>query len=75
MGNESMARTNKQIVEDANALAAEFYASAGYVAKKGFRFDLSCHPQELLMWRMACLAYERIQGTEVEQALAELEDE
>lgn len=68
-----MARTDKQIVEDANDLARKFYLALGYQAKKGFRFDLSCHPQERDMWRLACLAYEEIHGTDVEEALDALE--
>jgi hypothetical protein len=69
-----MARTNKQTVDDANKLAREFYGAHGYRAKEGFRFDLSAHPQERLMWRLACLAYDVIQGTEVEEALTAIDD-
>ncbi len=70
-----MARTAQEIVNDANDLAREFYSLLGYSAQEGFRFDLSHHPQEQAMWRMACLAIDRLQGTEVEEAVAELEDE
>ncbi|SDD93153.1 hypothetical protein SAMN05216337_101775 [Bradyrhizobium brasilense] len=67
-------RTEQQIVDDANNLAREFYAMLGYRAQEGFRFDLSRHPQEQAMWSMACRAYEVIQGTDVEDALAQLSD-
>lgn len=68
-------RTEKQIVDDANDLAREFYAILGYQAKEGFRFDLSAHPQEQAMWLMACVAYERIHGTDVEEALEAMNDQ
>lgn len=68
-------RTEKQIVDDANELARGFYKLMGYEVKEGFRFDLSCHPQERTCWNMAVLAYDFIQGTDVEGALATCEDE
>lgn len=67
-----MAMTDKQIVQRANQLAREFYAQIGYEAKVGFRFDLSCHPQERAMWRCACCAMEMLLGTDPDDALSNL---
>lgn len=71
---QKMSRTEEQIVDDANELARDFYSILGYEAREGFRFDLSAHPQEQAMWRMACHAFEKIHGTDVEDALETLND-
>lgn len=68
-------RTEEQIVDDANALARVFYGILGYQVEPGYRFDEATHPQEVAMWRMAVIAYENIEGTDVEDALEQLEDE
>jgi len=67
-------RTNEQVVRDANELARKFYSMNGCKVKKGFNFESSCHPQERLMWDMAVKAYEVIDGTDVDDALADIED-
>lgn len=67
--------TDREIVEKCNELAREFYLHHGCQVKKGFRFDLSTHPQEQQMWRMAVFAFDFLLDTDVENALAELEDE
>lgn len=67
-------RTEKEIVDDANALARVFYGILGYQVEAGYRFDEATHPQEVAMWRMAVIAYENIEGTDVEDALGCLED-
>lgn len=70
-----MSRTEKDIVADANALARVFYGILGYQVQPGYRFDEATHPQEQAMWKMAVIAYENIEGTDVEDALNQLEDE
>lgn len=67
-------RTEQQIVDDANALARVFYGILGYQVEPGYRFDEATHPQEVAMWSMAVIAYENIEGTDVEDALACIED-
>lgn len=69
-----MPRTEKEIVADANALARVFYGLLGYQVEPGYRFDAATHPQESAMWAMAVVAYENIEGTDVEEALACIED-
>lgn len=68
-------RTNQQIVDDCNKLARLFYASLGYQVEDGYRFDQARHPQERGMWNQAVIAYDHIEGTDVEDALAQVEDD
>lgn len=67
-------RTEEMIVADANRLAKIFYGLLGYTVKDGYRFDQARHPQEQAMWKMAVIAYENIEGTDVEDALAQIEE-
>lgn len=45
-----------------NGLARKFYAQMGYVVKEGFDFSASRHPQELMCYRMAEIAWEEFMG-------------
>lgn len=65
----------QEIVDSANELARTFYRAMGYVVEEGYRFDQARHPQERGMWNMAAIAYDHIEGTDVDAALDELEDE
>lgn len=67
-------RTEQKIVDDANALARVFYSMLGYEVASGYRFDKATHPQEKAMWNMAVVAYENIEGTDVDDALNQIED-
>lgn len=67
-----MRRSDKQIVADANELAREFYGLMGYLVPPGHDFRLAMHPQEQMCWKMAVCAYERISGTDVENAVDNL---
>lgn len=64
-------RTEKQLVGEGNELAREFYRCMGYVRPDGYRFDKATHPQEILCWNMACLAYDHIEGTDLQSAADE----
>lgn len=68
-------KTNREIVDGANALARRLYALRGYAVPEGYRFDRATHPHEVEAWQAAVLAYEFIDCTDVENALAECEDE
>ena len=68
-------RTDQQIVDDASELAREFYRIRGYVVPEGYRFDQATHPHEIASWQQAVHAYDFIQGTDVEDALAQIGDE
>lgn len=68
-------RTSREIVDDANALARVFYGILGYQVEPGYRFDQATHPQEEAVWGMAVIAYENIEGTDVEDALNDILDD
>ena len=59
-------RSNEFLMKQTNALARLYYLMNGYRVEEGFRFDLSSHPQEVLMWRMACMAQRVLTSTEVQ---------
>jgi hypothetical protein len=65
----------QEIVDGCNELARLFYASHGYQVEFGYRFDKARHPQERGMWNMAVMAFEHIEGTDVEECLREIEDD
>lgn len=53
---------DERVRDRLNRLAREFYVCMGYVASKGFRFDQSQHPTELMCYRMAEIAFEEFTG-------------
>lgn len=70
----SALKTAKQIVDEANTLARLFYEGHGYEVEEGYRFDQAHHPQEVGMWNLAAIAYEHIKGTDINDALSELDE-
>jgi len=67
-------RTDRELVAECNELARIFYANRGFKVRRGYRFDQAGHPEELAMWRLACLAYDHIEGTDPDEAANNLED-
>ena len=65
-------RTDREIVDQTNELAAKLYLLWGYKASEGFRFDKSNHGHEQIAWQQACIAQEMLTGTDVDDCLAEL---
>lgn len=65
--------TDEELVNKATELAGRFYAAHGYSHREGFKYWESPHPQERLMWEMACDAFEFIRGSDVRSALDEIE--
>lgn len=65
--------TDEELVEAAIELAGKFYSMLGYVHRPGFKYWESQHPQERLMWDMACEAFEHCRGSDVISALDEVE--
>jgi hypothetical protein len=63
----------RQIVEQTNALARQFYAIMSSHVPKGYRFERSTHPKEVQVWRMACAAQSFLTDTDVEILVAALE--
>lgn len=68
-------RDDETIVSQTIALAGQFYEAHGYTHTEGFRYWESTHPQERLMWRLACLAQLELTDTDPEDALQELEED
>jgi hypothetical protein len=70
-----MLKSDAELVDECNKLAQMFYRSHGYdVGPKYLMYDAT-HPQERAMWNMAVMAYEHIDGTDIEEALRNLEAE
>lgn len=71
-------RTDKQIVDETNTLARKFYYAMGYDVDADFKFyteAVNRHPHETMCWNMACEAQEMLTGTDVRDALDNLEGE
>lgn len=69
------ARTSQQILDQTNELARRFYAihDRGGKVEKGFRFDLSEHPQEEQCWRMAAEAQLFLTDTDLSDVQSDLD--
>jgi hypothetical protein len=68
----SRRKTDQQIVDGANALAHQFYRMTGYVAPPDVKFWEEERSRERLAWDMAVLAYDHIEKTCVQSAVANL---
>lgn len=68
-------KTDAEIVAACNELARLFYKANGYDVPEGYRFDEAHHPQELGMWNLAVMAYDHIEGTDVECAIDNLDQD
>lgn len=71
---DGAAITDEELVKSALSLADKFYVLYGNISRPEFKFYESSHPMEQLMWDMACTAYDLISGTDIENALANIED-
>ena len=67
-------KTPVELRDLANELARELYVIRGYEVPKGYRFDRANHPHEIEAWRGARAAFEILQGTDLDDVLAELEE-
>jgi hypothetical protein len=67
-------RTAEQVVRAANELARELYSAFGYAVPDGFRFDRATNGRQKMMWDLAAVAIESIEGTDINEARSELED-
>lgn len=68
-------KTNRELIRDANELARHFYKSMGYEVPDDYQFHQATHPQERGCWNLASIAYEFLTDTDLENALAVVEDE
>ena len=67
--------TDEQIVAKGLELARMLYKAHGYEVPEGFKFYDSQHPQEQSMWNLACIAFEELTGTDLNDALANCEED
>jgi hypothetical protein len=63
------------IVRRCNNLARTFYKMQGCEVPDDFKFYQAHHPAEVGCWNMAVAAYEQITFTDVDDCLAQAEDE
>lgn len=66
--------TNRELIDAAIKLAGDFYTQMGYSHRPGFKYWESPHPQEQMVFAMACRAFEFIRGSDVMDAIDGLED-
>lgn len=65
--------SDEEIIANANLLAAALYRLRGYQARPGHRFDQATHPHETEAWQGAVVAFALLTGTDVEDALSNIE--
>ena len=65
-------KSNEEIILEANELARKFYKMLGKERSEDFNFFSATHPEEARMWNQAVIAYDHINGADVENALDEL---
>lgn len=70
-----MDKTDRELVDDCNALARLFYKMQGYQVPNDYKMYDAHHPHEVGCWSMAVAAYEHIQGTSIEDCQSNLEQE
>jgi hypothetical protein len=68
-------KTVADIVHEGNTLARLFYGSMGYVVPDDYKFYEATHPQEVGCWNQAVIAYDHIEGTDLDDCLAEWLDD
>lgn len=66
-------KTVSEIVQEGNELARQFYRSMGCVVPEDHKFYEARHPQERGCWNLAVIAYEYIEGTDLEECLEEMQ--
>lgn len=64
------AKTDEQIIQEANELAREFHRQNGYEVPDGFTFYDSDNPRAIKAWNFAVIAYEFLTGTDLTDVLS-----
>lgn len=67
-------RTEREIIDQTNALARRLYEIRGYEIREGYRFDLATHPHEVEAWEGACAAQLMLTDTDPRDALANCDE-
>jgi len=52
--------THKQLTKNHNKLARLFYKNLGYTVDGNYEFQKAKHPQEIMCWNMAVIAFEEL---------------
>lgn len=68
-------KTDRQLVDEANELARRLASVQGFQVPANFRFEAATNPRARVVWEMVRIAYEVIEGTSIEDAVTNLEDE
>lgn len=68
-------KSDEEIVAAGLELARRIYGSMGYQVPVGYKFYDATHPQERGMWNIAVMAFEELTGTDLQDALANIEDQ
>lgn len=69
-------RQEQERAEHTERLKAQrLYRVRGYSVPEGYRFDTATHPHEVQCWQLAEIAFERLQGTELQEILNQIEDD
>lgn len=68
-------KTDAEIVQAGEDLARLFYKMQGHVRHPSFQFRKATHPQERLVWAMACKAFEELLATDLQDTADNLEEE
>lgn len=63
--------TVAEVVAEGSELARKMYKAQGYEVREGYEFYNATHPQESGCWVPACIAYDHIEGTDLEECLHE----
>jgi hypothetical protein len=67
-------KSDEQIVAAGLELARRIYKAMGYEVPEGYKFYDARHPQEQGMWNIAVIAFEELTGTDLQDALANIEE-
>jgi hypothetical protein len=67
--------TDAEIVAIGLNLARRFYSDMGYMVPEGYRFYEARHPQEQSMWGLACIAFEELRDTSLDDALSSVDED
>lgn len=68
-------KTSEEIVTAGLEFARRVYMAHGYRVEEGYKFYEARHPQEKGMWNLAVIAFEDIAGVDLEEALANTEED
>jgi len=66
--------TDDEVVDQAENLARQLYNITGNRVSENYKLRNATHPQEIMCWNMACLAFKELRNTDPEDAVANLEE-